>query len=250
MIKNTYILEDEFGDIVQKARQGLGLDVDALALQVGLSAQLITAIEHYECIPTTAIREKFANVLQLNAPSLHRIASSIWHPPTISDKYGEWYVHRLQGDVSEANCYIVRHSRIQSAIIIDPGVTYSRILDIFHEHKIDKVGVLITHNHADHTRSLPALKQHYDCETASEFEFETLATPGHTPDSVCYRFPGFIFVGDLLFAGSVGRAPTRYWKSHLSSVANILSMNADITLYPGHGPVTTIDTERKNNPFI
>ena len=82
-----------------------------------------------------------------------------------------------------------------------------------------------------------------------------LYTPGHTLGSCCYYFKdqGLLFSGDTLFQGSVGRSdlPTGDWDQLMKSVNDILMKLPDETIvYPGHGPVTTIGEERKNNPFV
>lgn len=80
-------------------------------------------------------------------------------------------------------------------------------------------------------------------------------TPGHTKGSCCYYFPtyGWLFSGDTLFAGSVGRTdfPTGSMRMLLDSVNNILMKLPDATqVFPGHGPSTTIQEERLTNPYV
>lgn len=80
-------------------------------------------------------------------------------------------------------------------------------------------------------------------------------TPGHTKGSGCYYFPeyGWLFSGDTLFRGSVGRCdlPTGNGADLDASVNNILMKFPDeVKVFPGHGPETTIGEERKNNPYV
>lgn len=80
-------------------------------------------------------------------------------------------------------------------------------------------------------------------------------TPGHTKGSCCYYFPryGWLFSGDTLFQGSVGRCdlPTGDEEAILRSVNDVLMKFPDDTqVFPGHGPFTTIGDERRTNPFV
>ena len=81
--------------------------------------------------------------------------------------------------------------------------------------------------------------------------------PGHSPGSVVFiadgEVPPIVLVGDVIFAGSVGRHdfPGGSAKTLLSGIREKLLVLPDETvLYPGHGPATTIGEERANNPFV
>jgi glyoxylase-like metal-dependent hydrolase (beta-lactamase superfamily II) len=84
---------------------------------------------------------------------------------------------------------------------------------------------------------------------------EVLHTPGHTPGGICLyaRREGLVFVGDTLFADSVGRAdfPGGDMGQLIRSIRNKLLTLPDSTVaYPGHGMRTTIGRERRANPFL
>jgi len=88
---------------------------------------------------------------------------------------------------------------------------------------------------------------------AAGLRFEVLFTPGHTPGHCTLLVDGDAFVGDCLFAGSIGRtdlpggdAPTL--KRSLHEV--LLALPDDTRVHPGHGPSTTIGHERRTNPFL
>ena len=83
--------------------------------------------------------------------------------------------------------------------------------------------------------------------------FSVFATPGHSPGGVCFFAEKYIFCGDTLFNGSIGRTdlPGGNFQQLIDSIdRNILTLPDDIICYPGHGPATTIGQERKNNPFL
>jgi glyoxylase-like metal-dependent hydrolase (beta-lactamase superfamily II) len=84
-------------------------------------------------------------------------------------------------------------------------------------------------------------------------------TPGHCPGGVCLQVgvgddPGKdLFVGDTLFAGSIGRTdlPGGDYATLIASIRNVLfPFGDDARVYPGHGPDTTIGRERKTNPVL
>ncbi len=88
-----------------------------------------------------------------------------------------------------------------------------------------------------------------------ELEFEVIHCPGHTPGHVVL-FEGRerkVFVGDVLFAGSIGRTdlPGGSTEQLLDSIKNkLLTIGDDVDVYSGHGPTTTIGEERLTNPFL
>lgn len=86
-------------------------------------------------------------------------------------------------------------------------------------------------------------------------EFKVLATPGHTKGGLCfYNEPNkVVFVGDTIFCESIGRTdlPGGSYRELLDSIkTKILTLPGDTRLLPGHGPVTTVDWERRRNPFL
>lgn len=91
--------------------------------------------------------------------------------------------------------------------------------------------------------------------SVGELEFEVRHCPGHTPGHIVLYEPKekIVFVGDVLFAGSIGRAdlPGGSMEQLLSSIKNkLLTLDDDVKVYSGHGPVTTIGEERLTNPFL
>jgi len=111
-------------------------------------------------------------------------------------------------------------------------------------------------------RAQPPVDRFYDTEQAIEFGRQTVRvrhTPGHCPGGVCLAVGPVegavadLFVGDTLFAGSIGR--TDLWggdyETLLTSIRTVLFGYPDATpVHPGHGPDTTIGQERRTNPFL
>jgi hydroxyacylglutathione hydrolase len=84
---------------------------------------------------------------------------------------------------------------------------------------------------------------------------QVLHTPGHTQGSVCLHFVPLklLVAGDTLFAGSIGRTdlPGGNFGQIIESIqSRLLALPDEIKVIPGHGPVTTIGNERKDNPFL
>jgi glyoxylase-like metal-dependent hydrolase (beta-lactamase superfamily II) len=81
-----------------------------------------------------------------------------------------------------------------------------------------------------------------------------LHTPGHTPGCVCFHWPNaaVLFSGDTLFAGSVGRTdlPGGDARTLAQSLKQIAVLDAETSVYPGHGPRTSIAREKKENYFL
>jgi hydroxyacylglutathione hydrolase len=84
-------------------------------------------------------------------------------------------------------------------------------------------------------------------------EFDVRAVPGHSPAHVAYAADGCVFSGDVLFAGSVGRTDLTGgdWELLLASIRSLVDdFPPETTVYPGHGPVTTLGAELAHNPYL
>lgn len=99
------------------------------------------------------------------------------------------------------------------------------------------------------------LLNHGDTVKLGDDEMEVLLTPGHSPGSICLysKLDCFVIAGDVLFRESIGRTdlPGGNHQALLSSVLNeLFTLPEAVTVYPGHGPSTTIGYEKKHNPFF
>ncbi len=91
--------------------------------------------------------------------------------------------------------------------------------------------------------------------TVAGMTCRVIATPGHTAGSCCYYFEegGFVICGDTIFLESVGRTdfPTGSGEKLVSSVRDrIFTLPDEVLLYPGHGESTTVEHEKKYNPYV
>lgn len=82
---------------------------------------------------------------------------------------------------------------------------------------------------------------------------EVIEAPGHSPAGLCFRFGDELCVGDVLFAGSVGRTDLYggSWPVLEASIRQgLFTLPGHLRVHPGHGPSTDIQTERSTNPFF
>src|SRR5210317_1915945 len=92
-----------------------------------------------------------------------------------------------------------------------------------------------------------------DVFSVGEQSFSTFHVPGHSPGSICLLSDGHLFVGDVLFAGSVGRTdlPGGDFDALIEGVREkLFRLPAETIVHPGHGPDTTIGREKHTNPFV
>jgi hydroxyacylglutathione hydrolase len=113
-----------------------------------------------------------------------------------------------------------------------------------------------------HVEELPPIDHFYEPDQTfgvGELEITVHHTPGHCPGGVCLAAGDAgspkkdLFVGDTLFAGSIGRTdlPGGDYATLIRSITGVLfAFGDDARVYPGHGPATTIGQERKTNPFL
>lgn len=163
---------------------------------------------------------------------------------------------------------------LQPCIIIDPGMygekEEKRVSDYLSEHRLTVAAIFITHTHLDHICGEDFIKEHFPNvpvygynyhfeaeDTVIEvagLHFRMLFTPGHKEDSVCYYFEQehLIFTGDTLFQESIGRTdmPGGDYDVLQTSLKRLMQLPAETIVYPGHGYTTTIDHERRYNPFL
>lgn len=194
---------------------------------------------------------------------------------------------RQVGDL-QTNCYIVWDENTGNAAVIDPGDDGVYLADLLKQHKLKLCYILLTHGHYDHVGGVADLKQaaatnpkiymsrkdlglkpvfhepvSLEAESVTDWKegdqvvldsitFHVMETPGHTPGSVCLIADDVIFSGDTLFQGSCGRTdfPGGSWKEMCASLGRLAALEGDYTVLSGHTGATTLERERKTNPFM
>jgi glyoxylase-like metal-dependent hydrolase (beta-lactamase superfamily II) len=94
---------------------------------------------------------------------------------------------------------------------------------------------------------------HGDMIDVGEITLKVIHTPGHSPGGISLFTDSVVFAGDTLFYGSIGRTdlPGGDFRTLVSSIKErLFPLGDDIKVYPGHGPMTTIGTEKRINPFV
>lgn len=88
--------------------------------------------------------------------------------------------------------------------------------------------------------------------TFGELEAVVIETPGHTPGGISFLLDGFLFGGDTLFAGSIGRTdlPGGDHAVLMRSLQTLTELPEETLVFSGHGPVTSIGREKQYNPFL
>jgi len=92
-----------------------------------------------------------------------------------------------------------------------------------------------------------------DLITIGSIRLRVIHTPGHSKGSISLLGEGFVFTGDTLFAGSIGRTDLLggSFEEIIQSIRNRLMMlPEDTQIYPGHGPFSSIGKEKRTNPFL
>lgn len=274
-------LEDDFCDIIKKAHRGRGLSLGDLAQASGLSAGDVTILERGGRLPTKGEIEALAAALHLRTAPLLHIVLDRWMP---APPRAAGPVETVMGDINgyAVKGYVVYDSG--EALFVDTAYNEEAMLEVLERKNLTLKAVCLTHGHSDHAGGLDVILQHHrvpvylgmgdrpmlgwippgelmmsttDGQTVAvgRLTMRFVVTPGHTPGGICYRVEGAghdaCFVGDTLFAGSIGGSnPASLYQAHLQSVrTRVLTLPPDTTLLPGHGPATTVREELAHNPF-
>jgi glyoxylase-like metal-dependent hydrolase (beta-lactamase superfamily II) len=274
-------LEDDFCDIIKKARMGHAWSVADVTRTTGLANGEVTALERGARLPDRNEVRVLAKALELRPGPLEQIVIEQWEPalaPPVS------WIETVRGSISGYGVqgYVVHDGG--EAVLIDTAYNASAMIDALSARHLRLMGVCLTHGHADHADGIEQIlkfhevpvylgtddvdllswrpsgaqlkaPEHGQTIAVGRLNVHCLATPGHTPGGICYRVDAesqcVCFVGDTLFAGSIGRSnPSTLYQTHLQSVrAHVLKLPPEYRLLPGHGPATTVREELDHNPF-
>ena len=183
------------------------------------------------------------------------------------------------------NCYLLEEDK--KIAVIDPGDEADRVLAALKELDGTVEYILLTHGHYDHTTAVPQLHKvlpqagiyihRADADGAGNTLFplagqveglrfygegdtlplgsltiEVMHTPGHSPGSVTLKAGDVLFTGDTLFAGSMGRTDLSGGSEEeiMASLKRLGQLEGGFHVLPGHMGASTLDRERKSNPYL
>ncbi len=278
-------LEDEFCDIVKKARMGRGQSVAQAAEAAHLQEDEWERLERGARFPSEREVYAVAGALDLKGEALAAVSVQGWLPAS-SPEWVSSLVVTVRGAIGgyEVKGYVLCDPQTKQAVFIDTAYNATAMLAVLKAKNLTLVGVCLTHGHRDHAGGLDRILSEWRVPmylgqgdaplvpwmpsvesvivpndqhiiAVGDLKVTCIATPGHTPGGFCYTVHSvghtLCFVGDTLFAGSVGRSnPFSLYADHLSSVRQqVLRMDPATVLLPGHGPPTTVKEELVHNPF-
>jgi len=179
-------------------------------------------------------------------------------------------VHQIVVGPMDNNVYILRCRRTGDAMLIDAANEHEELLEICKRLGVNQV--VETHGHWDHIQAVPAVREagisvavtsadagmlpSYDLIleddeqlSVGDLRIRTLATPGHTPGSICFAVEGtnLLFTGDTLFPGGPGN--TTFENADFDTIIRSIdrrifaAFKPDTLVLPGHGASTTVGNE-------
>lgn len=180
-------------------------------------------------------------------------------------------IHKVVVGPVDNNVFVLRCKATGDAVLLDAANEHDRLLELCRTLGVRKV--LETHGHWDHIQAVPAVRDagyevgitaadaamlpSYDFVLEDDSVIEvgrvrlrTIATPGHTPGSMCFLVEGspVLLSGDTLFPGGPGatKFPGSSFESIITAIDDRLfsKLDSDTIVMPGHGDDTTIGAER------
>lgn len=272
-------LEDELGDVLEKAIARAGLTPESLARRAGVGEERIRdAIDYrYDFAPGDI--DRLAAALELNAAGLRALAAGAYPLPAISGLPFCLHALRSPHGLGTANAYIVSDCRGGGGVLFDTGPSPERLRRMWPAGVRRLAAVFLTHVETEHSGALTEARRLFEpaavfapagCGLSGAtglgdgsriecggYQIETLSTPGHCEAHNAYllRVPGAshaapLFIsGDLIFAGSVGGAYFCHRRQREQVERVLRGLPPETVIAPGHGPLTTIRHERAHNPF-
>ncbi len=272
-------LEDELGDVLEKAARNVPLSLESLAAATHIDPGRLKDAFDYRPDLTAAEIARLASVLNLNEVGLTALAQGRYPLPEPAGLPFALHPLRMPFGVGVANAYLVSAGG-DSALLFDTGASHAELHRAWPEHIQRIEAVFVTHYEAEHVGGLEVVLRETElgffhgppsgrwpqCRGLGEgttlecagLAITAFSTPGHADAHNCYLVrsavrpaaPAVLISGDLIFAGSLGGG---YFccQRQLQHSRRIMAMLPDDTVIaPGHGPLTTAANERRFNPFL
>lgn len=274
-------LEDELGDVLDKAIVLAGLTPELAAERAGVDEMRLRDALDWRSDLDCGELTRLAGVLGLNDVGLCALAQNHYPLPAIEGLPFCLYPLRMPHGIGVVNAYLVSECGSDCALLFDTGPGWVALRASW-PHSIKRIkAVFLSHHEAEHAGGLAGLLGEIPVDAVycpqeelapdgslcvredtpwsdGRFLVQPVSTPGHAASHFGYRVSvpaarkgrELFISGDLLFAGTVGGAffcPQRLRQS-LRRVLEVLP--GDVVLAPGHGPLTTLANEKRYNPFI
>jgi hydroxyacylglutathione hydrolase len=273
-------LEDELGDVLEKAMRRAGLTEDELAsrAQVALP-RILDAIDYRPELKCDELR-RLATALSLNEVGLCALGTGHYPLPEIGAlPFCVWPL-RMPHGIGVANAYLVGECGSSRAVLFDTGAGIGALGAVWPPGVQQLDAVFLTHVEAEHAGGLCEIVARFGVARAfiprgatapcanpmgegekiqsGPLEITAFSTPGHAAAHNCYLVRttstcsggALLISGDLVFAGSVGGAffSAEQLQSNLGRMLRMAPTGTVIA--PGHGPLTTVEHELRYNPFV
>lgn len=273
-------LEDELGDVLDKALRHAGLTEAAAARLADVDGTKLRDAIDYRYDLTGAELQRLAAVLRLNEVGFCALAQDRYPLPEIGAlPFCVWPLRMAHG-IGVANAYLVGECGGSRGLLFDVGPSLDTLLEVWPRSIKGVDAAFLTHVEGEHTGGLCDLVARFGVESAfvpvgaqapcgrpmGEGETKSIgpyvvtafSTPGHSAEHNCYLVTApaarggspLLISGDLIFAGSAGGAQFchRQLRTHLRRVLEAVPPQTVIA--PGHGPMTTAENELRFNPFV
>lgn len=252
------ILEDDPCDIIEKSMHGQAISLSSLSKKTGLSEHRIQAVLDGD-VDAEAIH-RISNPLGLSASALLSLDSYIHEvtPPKGLYRFTTDYGHL------GVNAYLITSGT--TATIFDTGSDAEPILEFTKKHQLQIEALYITHRHPDHTACVDSFKNtpiiyperlnHGEILKIGTHQLKAFDVSGHASPAKAFFFDSLetpvCICGDSLFAGSMGKTANQrlYQQALQTASGNILTLPDNTIICPGHGPLTTVSQEQRNNAFF
>jgi glyoxylase-like metal-dependent hydrolase (beta-lactamase superfamily II) len=265
-------LEDTAADIIGKAQRGLAISDSELAERAGISAERVRQLRDGQLVDDSI--SSVAPILGLDGASLMKLARNEWKPEEVPPIDGLAQFNTTYGDMT-VNAYLVWDPASRTAAAFDTGADCGEMLKRAAVEDLSFTMILLTHAHPDHIEDLDRLRGGTGAPVyvpenepvngatiigaGEEFglgalTIEARLTSGHSRGGLTYVITGLsrpiAIVGDSLFAGSMGGGAVSYEDALRNNREKILTLPDETIVCPGHGPLTTVGKEKRENPFF
>jgi hydroxyacylglutathione hydrolase len=271
-------LEDHAGDVIAKSRRMKDVASALVADAAGLNLRELATYEDDGILGKELDWPAVGILLDLDADKLEQVAKG-WEPnrPDLA-AWRELRQITTTGPTMDVHAYLVWDEATREAAIFDTGFDPEPIFEMVDAEGLVPNYLFITHMHGDHVAGLEAIRSRFprikvktDSQSApaqnrnrredflqlGNLRISNRDTPGHAVDGVTYVIgnfpddaPSVAIVGDAIFAGSMGGAPTAGELAKAKVRDQILVLPGDTLICPGHGPLSTVAAEREHNPFF